>query len=347
MFTIGNRKIGPCEPVYIIAELSANHHQSLEEALSLIDLAKEAGADAVKIQTYTADTMTLDSTEPPFIIGAGTIWEGRKLHDLYQEAHTPWEWTPDLIKRATDCGLDFLSTPFDRSAVEFLDDCGLEAYKIASFELTDLPLLRVVGATGKPVILSTGMGSLREISEAVETLRESGCTHLALLKCTSSYPAPPDEANLGRISHMAEAFGVPVGLSDHTMGGVVPALAVALGAVIVEKHFTRSRSVAGPDSSFSLEPHEFAEMVQQVRIAEKAVGAVTYSLTSKEIASQVFRRSVFVVKDIEKDEILTEENIRVIRPAHGLPPRDYNQVLGRRARVPLSRGTPLSWEAIR
>lgn len=343
---IGGRKIGRGSPVFVIAEISANHNHSLDEALKLIEISKESGADAVKIQTYTPDTMTIDCRNDHFVVGQGTIWTGRNLHDLYREAYTPWEWTSRLMERANELNLGFLSTAFDRSSVDFLEDLNLPAYKIASFELVDIPLLRRVASTGKPVILSTGMASLPEICEAVETLRENGCSELVLLKCTSSYPAPPEEANLARIRHMSECFDVPVGLSDHTMGSTVPAIAVALGACVIEKHLTQSRKVPGPDSVFSLEPPEFAEMVEQVRIAEKAVGRVTYALTDHEKASRAFRRSIFLVRDVAAGEPFTIDNIRIIRPGYGLPPKELDRVLGRKAKSPIHRGTPLAWDLV-
>jgi pseudaminic acid synthase len=319
---IENQEIGLGQPAYIIAELSANHNQDFEQAVKLIEAAKETGADAVKLQTYTPDTITIDCNNEYFQIGAGTIWEGRNLYDLYGEAHTPWEWQPKLKTVADELGIHLFSSPFDHTAVDFLEEMNVPAYKIASFEIVDIPLIRKVGRTGKPIIMSTGMATLAEIDEAVQTIRTEGNNQVALLKCTSAYPAPPEEMNLRTIPHLAQAFNVPVGLSDHTLGVAVPVAAVALGACIIEKHFTLSRAAPGPDSAFSLEPHEFKEMVDAVRVAEKALGHVSYTVTEKEAASRVFRRSLFVVKDMKTGEVFTEENVRSIRPglwaAHSL-----------------------------
>jgi len=337
---------GSREGTLIIAELSANHNQDFEEAVRLVRAAKEAGADAVKVQTYTPDTITIDCDTEFFRIGKGTIWQGRNLYDLYKDAFTPWEWQPRLKTIADDVGIPLFSSPFDETAVDFLEEMGVPAYKVASFELVDLPLIRRIAATRKPVIMSTGMASLEEIGEAVSAARDSGCTRLALLKCTSAYPAQPDEMNLRTIPHLAETFGVAAGLSDHTLGVAVPVAAVALGASIVEKHFTLSRSVPGPDSSFSLEPHEFKTMVEAIRIAERAVGEVRFEPTEHEKASRVFRRSLFVVKDIKAGARLTEENIRSIRPGYGLAPKHMDTVLGKRAKNAITRGTPLSWDLL-
>jgi N-acetylneuraminate synthase len=343
---INNITIGSGCSAYIIAELSANHNQDFEQAIKLVEAAKQAGADAVKLQTYTPDTITIDCRSGPFMIDKGTIWEGQNLYDLYKEAYTPWEWQPKLKEFAERLGLACFSTPFDHSAVDFLEGLNVPAYKVASFELVDLPLIKKIGATGKPVILSTGMATLAEIGEAVETLRAAGCAQLALLKCTSAYPALPEEMNLCTIPHLAEAFGVPVGLSDHTLGIAAPVAAVALGACIIEKHLTLSRSVAGPDSAFSLEPQEFATMVKAVRDAEKALGRVSYELTAQEQSSRVFRRSLFVVADMRAGECFTAENIRSIRPGHGLAPKHLDQILGRKASGDIKRGTPLTWNLV-
>lgn len=340
---IGNRMIGLGNPVYIIAEMSANHGQSYDEAVKIIQAAKEAGADAMKLQTYTPDTITIDCDNEYFRIGKGTIWEGRNLYDLYKEAYTPWEWQPKLKEVANDLGLDLFSTPFDDTAVEFLEKMNVPAYKIASFELVDIPLIQRVAKTVKPMIMSTGMATLAEIDEAVHAAREAGAKEIALLKCSSAYPALPDEMNLRTIPHMAEAFGLPVGLSDHTLGIAVPVAAVALGACIVEKHFTLSRAVPGPDSSFSLEPHEFKAMVEAIRVAEKVLGEVNYTVTEKEAASRVFRRSLFVVKDMKAGDIFTTDNLRSIRPGQGLHTRNLNHVLGKKALQDIKRGDPLSW----
>jgi len=344
--SINGRVIGPGFPVYVIAEISANHHQSFDEALAIVRAAREAGADAVKLQTYTPDTMTIDCRNEHFLIGKGTLWEGRNLHELYREAQTPWDWQPRLKRAAGEMGLDCFSTPFDATAVEFLERMDVPAHKIASFELVDLPLIRNVAGTGKPVIMSTGMGTLAEIDDAVRAFREAGGTQLALLKCTSAYPSPPGEMNLRTIPHLAEAFGVPAGLSDHTLASVIPVAAVALGACIIEKHLTLSRSVPGPDSAFSLEPGEFKAMVAAVREAESALGAVTYEATGREAASRVFRRSLFAVRDIEPGETFTGENLRSIRPGFGLAPKHLPAILGRKARVGIARGTPMSWDLL-
>jgi len=344
-FSIARRPIGPGHPAYIIAEMSANHGQDLNQALRILEAAKEAGADAVKLQTYTADTLTIDSDQEYFHI-KGTAWQGRKLHDLYLEAHTPWEWQPELMAAAASLGLHCFSTPFDDSAVAFLETLQPPAYKIASFEVVDLALLRTVAATGKPVIMSTGMATLAEIDEAVTTLRQGGCREIALLKCTSAYPASPATMNLRTIPHLAQAFGVVSGLSDHTLGVAAPVAAVALGASIIEKHLTLSRQAPGPDSGFSLEPAEFKAMVAAVREAEQALGEVSYCATAGEEASRAFRRSLFVVRDVVAGELFSHDNLRSIRPGHGLPPRFLELALGRRATVDINRGTPLAWKHI-
>lgn len=343
---ISNREIGLGQPVYIIAEMSANHGQNFAEAVHMVRAMKDAGADAVKLQTYTPDTITIDCDRPEFQIGKGTLWEGKNLYQLYGEAYTPWDWQPKLKELATGLGLDFFSTPFDPTAVDFLERMQVPAHKVASFEIVDIPLLRKIAATGKPVIMSTGMATLAEIDEAVCALRASGCTELALLKCTSAYPAPPEEMNLRTIPHLAGAFGVPVGLSDHTLGITAAVTAVALGACIIEKHFTVSRAAGGPDAAFSLEPAEFKMLVQAVREAEKAQGRVNYEVTARERSSHIFRRSLFVVRDMQTGERFTADNIRSIRPAHGLHPRYLPQILGKRARGAIARGTPLAWALI-
>jgi N-acetylneuraminate synthase len=344
--TIAGRSIAPGKPAYIIAELSANHNQNFDEAVKLVHAAHQAGADALKLQTYTADTLTIDCDRSYFQIGKGTLWEGKNLYKLYGEAYTPWEWQPKLAQLANELGMDCFSTPFDASAVDFLETMNVPAYKVASFEVVDIPLLEKIGSTGKPVIMSTGMASLAEISEAVETLRRAGTGEISLLKCTSAYPASPDTMNLRTIPHLAEAFGVPAGLSDHTLGVAVPVAAVALGACIIEKHFTISRSVPGPDSAFSLEPAEFRAMVDAVRVAEQALGVVQYGLKPSEEASRVFRRSLFIVKDVPKGQPLTSENVRSIRPGHGMSPRHLPEIMGRIASEDLERGTPLQWRHV-
>jgi pseudaminic acid synthase len=338
---IQGRKIAAGEAIYIIAEMSANHHRDFDQAVKIIQAAKEAGADAVKLQTYTPDTITLDCRNEYFQI-KGTIWDGRNLYDLYQEAFTPWEWQPKLKDIATELGLDLFSTPFDYRAVDFLERMGAPAYKIASCELVDLPLIQRVARTGKPLIMSTGMATLGEIDEAVRAARAAGARQIALLKCTSAYPAAPREMHLRTIPHLAAAFGLVVGLSDHTLGIAAPVAAVALGASIVEKHLTLTRSRPGPDSAFSLEPGEFKEMVAAIRVAEQALGEVRYGPAAPEIASRVFRRSLFVVKDMRAGETFTSENVRSIRPGHGLAPKCLPEVLGRKAAVDIEKGTPLS-----
>ena len=342
---IGDRNIGCGRPVYVVAEMSANHGQDFEKAVSIVQAAAKAGADAVKLQTYTADTMTLDCDNPYFRI-TGTIWEGRTLYDLYNEAFTPWEWQPKLKVIANEIGLDFFSTPFDETAVDFLEEMNVPAYKVASFEIVDIPLLKRIGLTGKPVIMSTGMATLAEIEEAVDTMRGAGCKELALLKCTSAYPAPSEDMNLRTIAHLAEAFDLPVGLSDHTEGIAVPVAAVALGACLVEKHFTLSRACPGPDTPFSLEPHEFRSMVEAVRTTEKALGRVAYGITEREREGSRLKRSLFVVKDMKAAEAFSKDNIRSIRPGHGLHPRYFGEIIGKRASRDIEAGTPLSRELV-
>lgn len=342
---INGRIIGDGYPAYIIAEMSANHAGSLERALELIHVAKDAGADCVKIQTYTADTMTIDCHNEYFQIEKGT-WEGENLYGLYQKAYTPWEWQEQLRDEAAKVGIDFLSTPFDPRSVDFLEDLGVHFYKIASFELVDIPLLEYVAAKNKPIIMSTGMGTLEEIQEAVDAIYSTGNRQLALMKCSSAYPAKPEEMNLRTMQDLKERFGVPVGLSDHSMGAFSAATAVAMGANLIEKHFCISRAVKNPDSSFSMEPQEFREMVEQVREVEKAMGSVQYGVSRQEESNACFRRSLFVVEDIAAGEVLTPEKIRSIRPAYGLKPKHYQEVLGRTAKRALRRGTPLSFDDI-
>jgi N-acetylneuraminate synthase len=343
---INGRRIGPGQPTYVVAEMSANHNQSFDEAIKVIEAAKDAGADAIKLQTYTPDTLTIDCAREYFQIDKGTIWEGRNLYELYREAYTPWEWQPKLKKIADRLGIDLFSTPFDATAVDFLEEMDVPAYKIASFEIVDMPFIRRIAQTGKPIILSTGMATLAEIDEAVSTIREAGGNQLALLKCTSAYPSRAEDMNLLTIPHLAEAFGLPTGLSDHTQGTAVPVAAVALGACIIEKHLTLSRSIASPDSAFSLEPHEFKAMVEAVRTTEKALGRVCYGAGKNEIKSRIFRRSLFVVQDMKAGEMFTAQNVRSIRPGHGLHTRYLDIVLGKKARIKIDRGTPLDWDLI-
>jgi pseudaminic acid synthase len=340
------RKVDLDTRVYIIAELSANHNQNFEQAVALVRAAKEVGADAVKLQTYTPDTLTVPSDKEYFRIGGGTLWDGRTLYDLYSEAYMPWEWQPTLKEIADDIGIDLFSTAFDPMAVDFLEGMGVPIHKVASFEIVDIPLIEKMARTGKPLIISTGMATLGEVEEAVQAARRAGATQVALLKCTSAYPAPPEEMNLRTIPHLAEAFGVPVGLSDHTLGIAVPVAAAALGACIVEKHFTLSRDIPGPDSAFSLEPHEFKAMVDAIRTVEKALGEVHYGVGEREAQSRVFRRSLFVVKDMKTGEVFTDENVRSIRPGYGLPSKYLPEILGRRAVRDIEKGTPLSWNLV-
>jgi pseudaminic acid synthase len=346
ILNINGRTIGSGHPCYIVAELSANHRQNFDEAVKLIEAAKESGADAIKIQTYTPDTLTIDCDNHYFRIKKGSIWEDRNLYDLYDEAQTPWDWQPKLKEKAEKLGLDFFSTPFDSTAVDFLAEMDVPAYKIASFEIVDLPLIHKIAETGKPVILSTGMANLAEIDEAVRTIRNTGNQQLALLKCTSAYPAPPEDINLRTIEHLACTYKVPTGLSDHTLNIAVPVAAVSLGACIIEKHITLRRSDGGPDSTFSLEPSEFRAMAEAVRTAEKALGEVSYQITEKEVQNRVFRRSLFAVEDIDAGQPFTKKNVRSIRPGQGLHTRYLNTVLGKKALTAIVRGTPISWDLI-
>jgi len=343
---IGSRSIGAEYPVYTVAEMSANHNQDFDRAVAIVEAAADAGADAIKLQTYRPDTITIDCEKDPFQIKEGP-WKGRTLYDLYEEAYTPWDWQPKLQEVAHDVGLDFFSSAFDPTSVDFLEELDVPAYKIASFENVDLPLIQRIAKTGKPTIISTGMATLGEIDEAVRSFREAGGRELALLACTSSYPAPPDEMHLRRIPHLAETFDVVPGLSDHTLGTEVPIAGVSLGARIVEKHLTLSREDGGPDSDFSLEPNEFAEMVQAIRTTEKALGEVRYQTTEKESESERFRRSLFVVEDVQAGDPFTEDNVRSIRPGHGLPPRHLDSVIGSTAAYDVERGTPLNWEMVK
>ena len=339
---IGPREVGSRADVLIVAELSANHAHRFEVAAETVRAAASAGADAIKLQTYTADTMTIDAEGPGFLIEGGTLWDGRRLYDLYQEAYTPWEWQPKLARIAEDEGILCFSTPFDRTAVDFLEDMAVPAYKIASFEITDVQLIEYVASKGKPVIMSTGIAELADIEEAVAACRKAGNDQIALLKCTSAYPTPLHEVNLRTLPDLAERFGCVVGLSDHTTSTGVAAAAVALGACIVEKHFIVDRSLGGPDASFSLEPDEFTAMVRAVRDAQAALGEVTYELTEGARSGRAFSRSLFVVADVAAGEVFTEDNIRSIRPAGGLHPRHLEEVLGRRATRAVAKGTPLS-----
>jgi len=344
--TINGKIIGLGHPVYIVAELSANHGQSFDRAVETIRAMKEAGVDAVKLQTYTPDTMTIESPRPEFRVGKGTMWEGKTLFELYGEAFTPWEWQPKLKRLAEELKMDFFSTPFDATAVDFLEKMDVPAYKIASFEIVDLPLIERVARTGKPLIISTGMATEQEIQEAIACAWGTGNDRIILLKCTSAYPASPEEMNLKTIPDMSRRFGLPVGLSDHSLELSVPLAAVTLGACVIEKHFCLSRKEKGPDTAFSLEPQEFRAMVSALRMTERALGSVSYGPSTKEKASLKFRRSLFVVENIAKGEILTATNVRSIRPAGGLPPKELPHILGRTAKKAIERGTPLSWEYI-
>lgn len=342
---IKDRYIGNDYPCYIIAEMSANHAGDLDNAIEIIHAAKEAGADCIKIQTYTADTITMDSNKEYFHINSGT-WNGENLYSLYKKAFTPWEWQKRLKDEADKIGIHFFSTPFDRTAVDFLEDIGVEFYKIASFELVDTPLLEYVASKRKPIIMSTGMASLEEIEEAVNTIKTAGNENLCLLKCSSNYPAVPENMNLKTIQHMHEIFDIPVGLSDHTLGSISAITAVSLGARIIEKHFCLSREIDNPDVSFSMPPDEFKKMVADIREAEKAMGKVSYELSEDDLFNRKYRKSIFVTENIKKGDSLSENNIRVIRPANGLSPRNYKSVLGKAVTRDIEKGTPLDWNMI-
>jgi N-acetylneuraminate synthase len=345
--TIAGRGISRSDPPFIIAEMSGNHNQSLERALNIVDEAAKAGADAVKLQTYTADSMTLNLQEKEFLISdPESLWYGCSLYDLYQEAATPWAWHEPIFNRCRELGLLCFSTPFDETAVDFLEDLQVPAYKIASFENVDLPLIEKVVATGKPLIMSTGMASISELDEAVRCAREAGCRELVLLKCTSSYPASPEDSNLLTIPHLQQLFDCPVGLSDHTRGIGAAIAAVALGAVMVEKHFTLSRADGGVDAVFSLEPKEMRLMVSEMNRAWKSLGRVSYGPTEKEQKSLVFRRSLYITQDMEKGDILSPQNLRAIRPGLGLPPKFYSQLLGKKINQDVKKGTPASWDLL-
>lgn len=343
---ICNKVIGNSHPIFIAAELSANHNQKFDLAAKTIKAMKKAGANAVKLQTYTPDTITIDCDNEYFQIKQGTLWDGKTLYQLYKEAYTPWEWQPKLKEIAENEGLICFSSAFDKSAVDFLEKMNVPAYKVASFEITDIPLIEYIASKGKPVILSTGIATLSDIEEAVNACRRIGNDQIAILKCTSAYPAPLEEMNLKTIPNLADTFKVVVGLSDHTLGISVPIAAVALGAKIIEKHFTLDRKLGGPDAAFSLEPAEFKAMVKTVREVEKAMGSVSYELTKKMKKNREFSRSLFVVKDMKAGEVFTEENVRSIRPGFGLQPKYIQDVLGRRAAKDIQRGTPLAWNMI-
>ncbi len=325
--------------VFIIAELSANHNGSLETAIETIRAAKRAGADAIKFQTYTADTITIDSKTDDFKLSQGTIWDGKYLYDLYKEAYTPWEWHEELFNVAKEEGLVCFSSPFDPTAVEFLENLNAPAYKIASFEITDIPLIELVASKGKPLIISTGIAGQEDIELALDACKRMGNNDIALLKCTSSYPAPIDEANMVMVKDLAERYGVISGLSDHTMGSTVPIVATCFGAKIIEKHFILDKSIGGPDASFSMDEHEFTEMVRAVREAEKAIGKIDYTLTEKQIKGREFSRSLYVVEDIKAGEVITEKNVRSIRPGFGLHPKHLINILNKTAQINIEKGT--------
>lgn len=342
---IEGRKIGLNHEPYVIAEMSANHNGSIDSALQIIEEAKLCGADALKIQTYRADTLTIDCDKPDFRIEGG-LWGGKTLYQLYDWAYTPWEWHAPLFKKAREVGITIFSSPFDRTAVDLLEDLGAPAYKIASFEAIDLPLIRYVAETKKPLIISTGMANLEEIEEAVDAAKSSGCEDLVVLHCVSGYPAPPCDYNLATLSDMSRKLGVITGLSDHTLSNTTAIAAVALGASVIEKHFTLDRSAGGPDDSFSLEPQELQQLCQDSKVAWQAVGDVNYERKSSEKSNMIFRRSLYVVKDVRKGETLTAENVRSIRPGYGLKPKYYDIVLGKKASRDISRGTALSSDLI-
>lgn len=347
MFKIADRLIGPDHRPYLIAEMSGNHNQSLDRALAIVDAAADAGADAVKLQTYTADTMTLNVRSAGFVIeDKNSLWAGRQLYDLYKEAYTPWEWHGPIMERAAKHGMHCFSSPFDESAVDFLESLNVPAYKIASFECTDLPLIRKVASTGKPMIISTGMASIAEIDEAVHTARASGCQDIILLKCTSTYPATPANTNISTIPHMRDAFGTLVGLSDHTMGVGVSVASVALGACLIEKHFTLARTDGGVDSTFSLEPAEFKQLRIETERAWQSVGTITYGGTVAEEKSRMFRRSLYIAQDVKAGDVLTKENLRIVRPGMGLPPKVFDICLGKRVNRDAAAGTALSWDLL-
>lgn len=348
MITIGDRKIGRDHPPFVIAEMSGNHNQSLDRALSIVDAAAATGAHAIKLQTYTAETMTIDVQSGAFVItDPASLWSGATLHNLYKQAYTPWEWHAPIFQRAREHGLICFSSPFDFSAVDFLETLDAPCYKIASFENTDLPLIRRVAATGKPVIVSTGMATAAELDELVRTARAAGCKDLILLKCTSTYPATPENSNLATISHMRELFGCEIGLSDHTLGVGVSVASVALGATVIEKHFTLARADGGVDSAFSMEPAEMAQLVVETERAWQALGHIHYGPTEAEKKSLQFRRSLYVVEDIEAGGLLSETNVRAIRPGLGLAPKHLEQVLGLPVRNRVQRGTPLTWDLLK
>lgn len=345
-FTIGKKAVGEGAPAFIVAEISGNHNQDFPRAVEIIHAAKEAGADAIKLQTYTADTITIDCDAPCFQINEGTVWDGMTLHQLYREAYTPWEWQPRLMEEANKLGMECFSSPFDFSSVDFLEEMKVPAYKIASYEINDIPLIRKVARLHKPIIFATGIAYAEDIRLALEVCKEEGNEDIILLKCVSSYPTPYEEVNLRVIPTLAATYDCLTGISDHTMGTIVSAGSIPLGAKMIEKHLTLKRADGGPDSSFSMEPEEFAKLVQEVRILEKALGSSEYTLTDTQKLEHGGSRSLFVVKDIGAGEALTPENIRSIRPGDGLHTKHYEEVLGKTAKIDLKKGTPLAWEQI-
>lgn len=345
--TIGNNIIGENGRTYVIAEMSGNHNNDYDRAVRIIEAAKESGADAIKVQTYTADTITLNCDNKYFQITQGTLWDGRTLHKLYEEAYTPWEWQPKLMKATNDLGMDFFSSPFDPTSVDFLEDMKVPAYKIASFEITDIPLIRKVAALGKPVIISTGIAKLADIELALETCRQAGNENVILLKCCSAYPTPYEDINLKTMVSMAESFDCITGLSDHTMGSTVAGASVAMGAKVIEKHLTLSRADGGVDSQFSMEPAEFRKMVDDIRIIEKAIGRVTYDLSDKQAAEREHSRSLFVSKDMKAGDVFTPDNCRSVRPGYGLHTKHYEEILGKHIACDAAMGTPLRWDMIK
>lgn len=343
---IGSKEISNVSPVFIIAELSANHLMNFDRAVNIIKAAKDAGADAIKVQTYTADTITLNCDDPCFQVNQGTIWDGTTLYKLYETAYTPWDWQPKLKKITNDLGMEFFSSPFDLTSVDFLEEMDVPAYKVASFEINDIPLIRKIARLGKPIIMSTGIAHMADIELAVNTCREEGNEQVILLKCSSAYPAPYEDINLKSIKLLADSFNCIVGLSDHTMGSAVAGAGVALGAKVVEKHLTLSRADGGADAAFSMEPAEFKEMVDNIRIIEKAMGRATFDLTEKQIRSREHSRSLFVAKDMKAGDIFTPENLRSVRPACGLHTIYYDDILGKKITKDAKIGTPMCWDLV-